>query len=157
MVDENEVDIIEEIERVDRFFAGTEPGEIPLDRLRASGMEIPDDDAELDDVRLHAKLQEVIDTMFDLGVVFDDTDHLSDREIYRWLVGDVLRAETILSTCGSWHVSPIGRFSEEDIELYLRYYADDEERQRWQSELGEALPPRETLPYERDWYRRREA
>lgn len=152
MSDEVEAEIIEEMERVDRFFDGTERGDIPLDRLRASGVEIPDDDATLDDVQLHAKLREVYDALFDLGMVFDDTDHLSERELYRWLVLDVLRQETILSTTGTWHVSPIGGCSEEDLDVYLRYYADDEDRQRWQGEFGGVLPAREPLPYQRDWY-----
>jgi hypothetical protein len=152
MSDVEEVDIIEEMERVDRFLDGTEQGDIPLDRLRASGMDIPDDDATLDDVQLHAKLREVFEALFDLGMVFDDTDHLSERELYRWLVLDVLRQETILSTTGTWHVSPIGGGSEEDLEIYLRYYANDEARQRWQAEFGGVLPAREPLPYQRDWY-----
>ena len=62
MVGEDEVDIIAELEKLDRFLDGTEPGEIPRERLRASGMEIPDDDAELDDGRLHATLREMLDT-----------------------------------------------------------------------------------------------
>lgn len=152
MSDDVEADIIEEMEKVDRFLDGTEPGDVPLDRLRASGMDIPDDDARLDDVQVHAKLREVFEALFDLGMVFDDTDHLSERELYRWLVLDVLRQETILSTTGTWHVSPIGGCSEEDLEVYLRYYANDEDRQRWQAEFGEVLPAREPLPYQRDWY-----
>ena len=151
MVGEHEVDVIEEMERLDRFFDGTEPGEIPLERLRASGMEIPDDDAELDDGRLHATLRQMLDALLDLGMAIENTDHLSDRECYRWLVGDALREETLFSEGGGcWHVSPIGGGSEEDNEIYLRYYADEKDREQWARDFGVALPPHEKLPYDRD-------
>jgi hypothetical protein len=148
----DESDFIAELERMDRYFDGTEPGEIPLDRLRASGLTIPDDDSELNDAQLRAKLQEVCNAMFDLGVVFEDTGHLSDRELYRWLVLDVLRGEMLLSDYGTCHVSPIGGFGEEDIQIYLRYYADDLTRQQWETDFGDPIPPHEPLPYVRELY-----
>lgn len=151
MVEEDEMDIIAEMERIDRFFEGTEPGEIPLEKLRASGMVIPDDDAELDDAALGALLRQMIDRLFDLGVVIEQTDHLSDRECYRWLVRDELLHELLFSVAGGhWNVSPIGGGSEQDIEIYLRYYADEEERQQWARDFGVPLPPHEELPYDRD-------
>lgn len=93
----------------------------------------------------------MLDALFDLGVVIEETDHLSDRECYRWLVGDALREEMLFSSGdGHWHVSPIGGCSEEDIEIYLRYYADEEYRQQWARDFGVALPPHETPPFDRD-------
>ena len=151
MVEEDEADIIAEMERIDRFFEGTEAGEIPLEKLRASGMVIPDDDAELDDAALGALLRQMIDGLFELGVVIEQTDHLSDRECYRWLVRDELLHELLFSVAsGHWNVSPIGGGSEQDIEIYLRYYADEEERQQWACDFGVPLPPHEELPYDRD-------
>lgn len=148
----DERDVIEELERLDRFFGGDEPGEVPLDVLRQAGIEIPDDDAALSDEAIAAKLSEIAKALFTYGMVLEQTDHLSDRELYRWLVADILREETILSTDGlsTWHVSPIGGGSEEDNEIYLRYYADDEDRARWQRDFGEALPAKEQRPYDRD-------
>lgn len=148
----SELDLIEELERLDRFFDGEEPGEIPMDVLRETGIEIPDDDAALSDDALAAKLLEIASALFDVGIVLEQTDHLSDRELYRWLVARVLRKETILSTddLSTWHVSPIGGGSEEDNEIYLRYYADDEDRARWQADFGEPLPAKEPRPYDRD-------
>lgn len=143
--------LIAEMERIDRFFEGTEAGEVPLERLRASGMVIPDDDAELDDAALGALLRQMIDGLFELGVVIEQTDHLSDRECYRWLVRDELLHEMLFSVAGGhWNVSPVGGGSEEDIEIYLRYYADEEERQEWARDFGVSLPPHQELPYDRD-------
>jgi len=63
----------------------------------------------------------MLDALFDLGVVIDQTDHLSDRESDRWLVTDMLLHEMLFSIAGGhWNVSPIGGGSEEDNEIYLR-------------------------------------
>jgi hypothetical protein len=148
LIDEEE-DVIAQMERMDRFFDGEEAGDIPLEFLRQRGIDIPalppDDDAEL-----RVKLQELIEEMFEVGIVVEFVDHLSDRELYRYLVDDALLAETILSGSGTWHFSAIGGGSEEDNELYLRYYADDEDREQWRHDFGEPIPPKEEPPYGRD-------
>ena len=151
VTDDEESDLIVEMERMDRFFAGEEPGDIPLEFLRQRGIDIPalppDDEAEL-----RAKLQELFEEMFEIGIVVDSTDHLSDRDLYRYLVDDVLLVEMMLSTSvgGHWNVSPIGGGSEADNDIYLRYYADDEDRESWRREFGDPLPPKEEPPYGRD-------
>jgi hypothetical protein len=48
---------------------------------------------------------------------------------------------------GAWHISPV---RDDDSETYLRYYADEETRERWAREFGCVLPPKEKLPYDRD-------
>jgi hypothetical protein len=141
-------DVIAELERIDDFFDGGE-GQRPLDALRAGGMVIPDE-TSLDDEALHQKLWELIAGMASIGMVLESTDHLSDRALYRYLVTDGLLEETPLFGLGMWHLSPIGGGSEEDNEIYLRYYADDKTRARWKSEFGETLPPKEPLPFDRD-------
>jgi hypothetical protein len=145
-------DPIAEIERLDRFFDGEEEGEHPIDVLRNNGVSIPDE-RDLDDGSLHARLWEVINAMAAVGMFVESTNHLSDRELYRYLVTDALREETILPTPGSgggWHISPIGGGSDEDNEIYLRYHADDETRERWHRDFGETLPAKEKPPFDRD-------
>lgn len=97
VTDDEESDLIAEMERMDRFFDGEEPGDIPLEFLRQRGIDIPalapDDDGEL-----RAKLQKLIEEMFEIGIIVDFTDHLSERDLYRYLVDDVLLVETMLST-----------------------------------------------------------
>lgn len=144
-------DPIAEIERLDRFFDGDEDGERPIDALRHNGFSIPDE-RDLDDATLHARLWELINAMAATGVFVESTNHLSDRELYRYLVKDALREETILPTPGSgggWHLSPLGD-SDEDSQIYLRYYADDETRERWHRDFGVTLPPKEKAPFDRD-------
>src|SRR5258708_18716357 len=144
-------DPIAEIERLDRFFDGEEEGERPIDVLRDKGVTIPDE-RDLDDATLHARLWELINAMAAAGVFVESTNHLSDRELYRYLVKDALRGETILPTPGSgggWHLSPLGD-SDEDSETYLRYYASDETREHWHRDFGTTLPPKEKPPFDRD-------
>jgi hypothetical protein len=150
LIEDDEIDVIAELERIDRFFEGEEAGEIPLEFLRADGIDIPAVPPE-DDAALRAKLLEIIEAMFEIGIVVESTDHLSDAELYRFLVDDALLHETIISVAGgTWHISPIGSGSEEDNAIYLRYYADDDYREQWHRDFGDPLPPKEKPPYDRD-------
>lgn len=109
--------------------------------------------AELDDSNLHAKLQEVLQTLAKMRCFLHDTDHLSDRELYTWLWTDGLREETpdMAQLGGAWHTSPIGSCTEEDIAVHLTYYANKKERLRWKKEFpNDRLPPHCSLPYNRD-------
>ena len=123
-----------------------------LQWLENAGLEVPSPE-QLTDAQLRDKLWEIIDRMASLGAYLHSTNHLSDRELYRYLITDALREETVLPEAGGgggWHISPIGGCSEEDNEIYLRYYADDESRKGWRGDSDEPLPPKEKLPYDRD-------
>jgi hypothetical protein len=83
----------------------------------------------------------------------EQTDHLSDRELYEWLWSDGLREETpdISGMGGAWHTSPIGACNDEDTAIHLKYYANEEERAYWHKEHpNDAMPPHCPLPYDRD-------
>ena len=146
---DRELNIIEELERLDAFYDGEIAGEYPIEVLRSRGIEIPDE-ATLDDAALHERLWTIINAMAEVGMYLESTDHLSDRDLYRYVVTSALTEETILpSGPGGWHISPIGGCSEEDIDVYLRYYADEETREMFRSD-GADVPPHEELPYDRD-------
>lgn len=123
---------------------------MPLQVLRARGIVIPDDDGAFDDQALAAKIREIVETLGELGMAIEFTDHLTDRELYRWLVGDMLLQEIILGGSGFWHVSPIGGYSEEDIQIHLQYYASDEDRREWEEDFGEKAPPKKARVADRD-------
>lgn len=123
-----------------------------LNRLVHGGLEMVPP-SELDDTSLVAKLQEVLCALATVGCFLEDTDHLSDRELYTWLWSDALREETpdLSQLGGAWHLSPIGSGNEEDTAIFLKYYASKKERRRWQEEFpNDALSPRCLLPYDRD-------
>ena len=124
-----------------------------FEQLKTAGVQLPEPDAVAEE-DLRTKLWEVIAGLAILRVFLDQTDHLSDRELYAKLWHETLRAETpaideIGFTTAAAILQPDG--VEPDTSLYLRYYADDEERARWrQDDPAITLPPHEDPPYDRD-------
>ena len=128
--------------------------EQPLfDLLEKGGVQMPPPES-LDDAALNAKLWEVIKGMARLGHYLSRTDHLSDRKLYEMLWKEVLREPTSVSPEDpgvSCHIDILGGCSQEDLQLNLKYYADEDERVSWAEQHPEhILPPHESLPYDRD-------
>jgi len=122
-------------------------------QLESAGVSLPPPDS-LNDQELTAKLWEVIHKLALLQVFIEQTDHLSDRELYAHLWTDSLREETKmlpLAANSAWHIQMLGGGSEEDNQLYLKYYADDASRQQWQADFpNDPLPAHQDPPYDRD-------
>lgn len=82
------------------------------------------------------------------------TDHLSDRELYEELWHEVLREKNPVITINensACHIDLVSSGSEEDNELYLRYYADEETRHRWAKDWpNDVMPTHEAPLYDRD-------
>ena len=93
---------------------------------------------------------EVIEKLALLCVFIEQTDHLSDRELYIHLWTDSLREETKalpLTATSAYHIQMLGSGSEEDNLLYLKYYADDASCQHWQEEFpNDPIPRHEDHP-----------
>jgi hypothetical protein len=110
--------------------------------------------AELDDAALSANLAKVVHELGKLHYFLYDTDHLSDRELYDWLLKSGLRDESPdISGIpgGAWHTSPIGAGTAEDTPIWLKYYASEENRRRWQLDFpDDPIPDRESPPFDRD-------
>lgn len=110
-------------------------------QLEEAGVELPDPES-LDDRRLTAKLWEVIEALARLRVFLGQTNHLSGRELY-----------TLLNGSSAWHIDLTGRGSEEDVHLYLKYYADEETRRRWATDFPDVeMPQHAAPPFDRDRY-----
>lgn len=124
-----------------------------FDQLVQGGVELPAPEA-LDDSQLSAKLWDVIRGLAMLRTFLYCTDHLSDRELYEELWHEVLREETPdmpVNEDSACHIDLVGSGSEQDNELYLRYYADEEDRRRWAKDWpNDVMPEHEPLPYDRD-------
>jgi len=122
-------------------------------RLEQAGVQLPSPD-ELDDAALTAKLWEVIHGLARIDAFLGSTDHLSDRDLYAHLWHDSLRETEPTFPPGSgwvWHLDIIGSGSDEDNDLYLRYYADEQTREHWRRDFPEsAVPPHEDPPFQRD-------
>lgn len=127
----------------------------PFQVLIESGISLPSPD-ELDDSQLTAKLWEVVNALSLLHVYLHHTNHLSDRELYVQLWSDLLREEMVMPPDNAdfaCHIDLVGSGSEEDIYIYLKYYADDDERNWWVKEWpGERIPDRDEPPFDRDHF-----
>jgi len=118
--------------------------------LTAIGVALPEPDG-LDDAALHAALWNVIDGLARLHVFLDQTDHLSDRELYTHLLRVVLPEEMdALNADQGWncHIDVLGYGQPE---LYLKHYADEKAREWWRQDYpGDRIPDHEDPPYDRD-------
>ena len=124
----------------------------PLDELKRDGFELPAADS-LDDESLTSKMWELIEALAARRMLLHSTNHLSDRELYTWLLEEGLPEETMGFGLpfGSCFLDVIGSGSEEDTELQMRFYADDEERAHWSADWPDfPMPKKEKPPYDRD-------
>jgi hypothetical protein len=122
-------------------------------QLENAGVSLPAPDS-LNDEELTAKLWEIIQKLALLHVFISQTDHLSDRELYTHLWTDSLREETKamgMVAGGAWHIELLGSYSGEDMQLFLKYYADEDWRRQWHKDWPkDPIPAHEDPPYDRD-------
>ena len=124
------------------------------EQLHRQGVELPPPEG-LTDEQLRAKLDEVIDRLAALRTFFYNTDHLSDRELYTLLWHDTLNEQVpaciAASADGAQIVDLVSSGSDEDIDLWMKYYADERTRQNWLRDFPNyAMPRHEDPPYDRD-------
>jgi hypothetical protein len=122
-------------------------------QLENAGVSLPSPDS-LKDEEVTAKLWEIIQKLSLLQVFIEQTDHLSDRELYTHLWSDSLREETKalpLAGNSACHIQLLSGGSDEDNLLYLKYYADDDFRRHWHQDFPrDPMPAHEDPPYDRD-------
>ncbi len=98
---------------------------------------------------LHDILRDLIRRLFAKRIVLDFTDHLCDRELYCLIFRDILPArEKKLDWPNNYlHWDCTGPTRDPDI--WLRYYATEEEREQWSATYHQPLPPAADCPYPR--------
>ena len=103
----------------------------------------------LSETELHELLWDTIHKLFAKRIVLEFTDHLTDRALYCLIGRDILPTpEKKIDSPHNylhWDCSEAGG----DPNVWLRYYATDEDRQAWSEDDPTPLPPRETPPYPR--------
>ncbi|HWB00097.1 MAG TPA: hypothetical protein VG713_16500 [Pirellulales bacterium] len=109
----------------------------------------------IDDRRVEALLWDAVQKLFEKQIVLDFTDHLSDRQLYCLIYRDILPSrEKKIDNRNNylhWDCAGVG----EDAEIWLRYYASDEERSDWHEQFpDDPLPERLPLPHRRRLPRR---
>lgn len=126
---------------------------VPISRWFQPELHLPTPET-LDDEQLKTLLWQVIEQLYQKRIALDYTDHLCDRDLFCLILRDILpslekqieRSNTYLH----WQCIDAGN----EPEVWLRYYATDEERIEWQEETGRSLPPSDPPPYPRRMPRR---
>jgi hypothetical protein len=126
---------------------------VPISRWFEPELMLPRPET-LGDAELYRTLWDTINKLYDKRIVLDFTDHLSDRQLYCVIYRDILpspekkidRPKNYLH----WHCLD----DNDDPEIWLTYYASDEERTMWARESGLPLPPARKAPYPRRMPRR---
>ncbi|MEQ8763782.1 MAG: hypothetical protein RL885_07640 [Planctomycetota bacterium] len=127
--------------------------------LKRADIDVPPD-SELSDREIDQRLWQIVHHLATRGIYFSSTDHLSNRQLYRLLRGEVLHdafkdpdrlPEDLVNRPGA----PVNFLdlgfgtSPESIDRWIAYYAPDTERQELIRE-GFDIPPRRKLPFDRD-------
>lgn len=124
-----------------------------LRQLEALGI-VPPAAETLSDPELTARLWTVIHGLARIRVFLENTDHLSDRELYTLLQDELLDEEVKdlpVDEHSAWHLDILGGCSEEDMYLHRKHYADYKDRRRWAEEYpDDEMPAHEDPPYDRD-------
>lgn len=121
--------------------------------LARDGVALPAPD-ELNADELALKLIEIIHTLAEHHIYIENTNHLSDRELYTRLCEDILNEwepDLPADNPMNCHIDLVGSGSEEDICLWLIYYADEATRTGWAKDFPDLdVPPHTDPPYDRD-------
>ena len=139
---------------LEQVLAFEQIGATPLfEQLVAAGVALPAP-GQIADKTLAAKLDQMFAALAGLGVYVQSTDHLSDRELYELLWRETLRVpETTVPenpniTC---LIDLVSTGSMEHNQIWLTYYASEEDREAWQADFPESpLPQKKKRPYYRD-------
>src|SRR5438876_3655361 len=114
---------------------------LPISKWFEPELVLPPPD-QLNDQQLRTLLAETIKRLYSRRIVLDFTDHLSDRQLYCLIFRDILPSpEKKLDLPRNylhWHFLD----DEAQPEIWLMYYASDEERDAWAEETGQPLPPK---------------
>ena len=116
------------LERVLAF--ETSPKRTLIDVLQDFGVELPRP-SKLTDRGLTTKLWEVIHALLGQFIVINNTDHLSDRELYTLLWNETLRKEYVVSPRHAIQIDMTKTGVDEGMPVYLKYYATEAQREMY--------------------------
>src|SRR4029079_5647243 len=121
--------------------------------LENSGVEIPSAEV-LNEAGITFHLKRIVEEMASMGAYLLHTNHLSDLALYEYLYNDGLREEAVLfpeNPGYAYMIDLTGSGSEEDNHVYLKYYADEKQRQQWALDWpDDTMPEHEDPPFDRD-------
>src|SRR5689334_15353405 len=133
----------------------------PFDAPQTTGYELLQRDgvqlvspAEVGAAQVRGCLWELIYSLAARHIFLYSTDHLTDEGLYAWLHEEWLPKSTpdlpLEAECNC-HVDLLGSGTETENLLWLRYYADEELREKWRRDFPEdSVPDHEDPPCDRD-------
>jgi len=122
---------------------------LPIYRWFEPELRLPRPSALTDD-DLHEILDDVLQKLFGRRIVLDFTDHLSDRELYCLIYRAILPSKEKMIDSGTNYLHCDFSPADGAPEIWLRYYASDEERQAWTETYHQPLPDHAPLPFRRE-------
>lgn len=144
--------IEEENEFLESILAWERAPSLPIAKWFEPELVLPSPDS-MSDEEVSSLLWRTIHQLYSQKIALDFTDHLSDRQLYCLLARDILPVyqKKISGTRNflHWHC-----LDDDDMECWLMYYANEDEREQWAMESGMELPPRKPLPFPRQMPRR---
>jgi hypothetical protein len=119
----------------------------PVYRWFDPELRIPAPDS-LNDEKISQVLGDVIEKLFEKKIILDFTDHLSDRELYALIYRGILpsREKHLKHRNNYIHWDCSGG----DSDIWLRFYASDDDREQWTDYYDEPLPPKQLPIHHRD-------
>lgn len=144
--------IEEENEFLESILAWERAPSLPIAKWFEPELVLPSPDS-MSDEEVSSLLWRTIHQLYSQKIALDFTDHLSDRQLYCLLARDILPVyqKKISGTRNflHWHC-----LDDDDMECWLMFYANEDEREQWAMESGMELPPRKPLPFPRQMPRR---
>lgn len=139
--------VAEENDFLESMLAWERAPALPISHWFEPHLSVPPPD-KLDDDVLSTILYDTIDRLFSRRIVLQETEHLSDRQLYTLIYRDILPSwEKKVDLPGnrlSWKC-----MDDSDSDTWLKYYATETERIQWLETNEGPLPEAEPLPFPR--------
>ncbi len=142
----------EENEFLESILAWERAPSLPISKWFEPELVLPSPDT-LSDEEVFSLLWRTIHQLYSQKIALDFTEHLSDRQLYCLLARDILPVYQ-KKISGSrnflhWHC-----LDDDDMDCWLTFYANEDEREQWSLETGLTPPEQRELPYPRQMPRR---
>ncbi|MFO1064720.1 MAG: hypothetical protein U0892_12725 [Pirellulales bacterium] len=148
IVQSQSMSLAEENEFLESMLAWERAPALPISRWFDPPLSLPRPET-LDDDVLSDLLYDTIDRLFSKRIALQQTEHLSNRQLYTLIFRDILPSwEKKVDLPGnrlSWRC-----VDESETEIWLTYYATETERLQWLETNEGPLPEAKSLPFPRN-------
>ena len=122
---------------------------LPIYRWFEPEMRLPQPE-RLAEEGIRSILHDVVTQLYEKKIVLDFTDHLSDLELYSIIYRDILPSKEKKLDHRNNYIHWDCSHASGDPNIWLAYYASDEDREAWAETYMQPLPPKKLPEYHRD-------